>query len=467
MNIRRRFSILYAAVWAGLYLLFTVVLFSSFRYHLGEEVDESLASWSAQVLGTEDDGGESGPADTGAAHGLASRHPDIPETFIVVFTAEGGTLLNQSAFSNQSLEALRRFAAGMGQAGRQQYSRLELDGQRFRVLGKRVADRAESPGHTILLGRSLVHVERTAQGLTVTMLIAWLFAVLVCSTLMWAFVGHTLKPIQAMRIQALNITGSGELSRRVEVQGGKDEFSALAHALNRMLASLQGSDESQRQFLADVSHELRTPLTSVRANLEFMRMAAGAPEADRRAALSDSIAEIDRMAALVNDLLLLARAESPPPQAESKIDLAAIAAEAVTGFRDRRPTPARCFSVEIPDGPACAAGDGKNLRQAIVMLLDNAFKYTAEGGTIALRLDREDRQILLSIEDDGPGIPPEEIGAVFGRFYRATNVREKVPGSGLGLAIVQSIVQRHDGSVELKNRSPHGLSVTLRLPACP
>ncbi len=465
MNIRRRFSTLYAAVWAGLYLLFTVVLFSSFHYHLGEEVDESLASWAAQVLGADE--GQSGPADPGTAHGPVSRRPDMPETFIVVFTEGGGTLLNQSAFSSQSLDTLRRFAAALGPTGRQRYGRLELDGQRFRVLGKSVAGRAGSPGHTILLGRSLVHVERTVQGLTVSLLVAWSFAVLICSALMWIFVGHTLRPIQAMRVQALNITGSGELSRRVADHGGEDEFSALARALNGMLSALQASDESQKQFLADVSHELRTPLTSIRANLEFMRMAAGAPDADRRAALGDSIAEIDRMAALVNDLLLLARAESPPPQADAKIDLAAIAAEAVAGFRGRRPAPQRRFSVDLPAGPACAAGDGRNLRQAIVMLLDNAFKYTPEGGSIALRLRRVDGQILLSVEDEGPGIPPEEIGAVFGRFYRATNVREKVPGSGLGLSIVQSIVHRHGGSVELKNRTPHGLSVTLRLPACP
>ncbi len=460
MNIRRRLSILYAAIWAGLYLLFTAFLFSSFNYHLGEEVDEALVSWSSQIL-------EHGSTDPGAPSKPSSRHPDMPDTFVVVFAEGGGTLLNQSVFSERGIHTLRRFAGSIAEPARERYGRIEIDGQRFRVLGKKVPGQPDTPGHVILLGRSLVHVERTVQGMIVSLIVSWLFAVLACSTLMWLFVGHTLKPIQAMTVQALGITGSGELSRRVEDHGGQDEFSALARALNRMLSSLQISDRSQKQFLADVSHQLRTPLTSIRANLEFIRMAAGASAADRNAALGDSIAEIDRMASLVNDLLLLARAETPPPRTDEKVDLAAIAVEAVAGFRGRRSAPRRNFRVDIPAGPACAAGDGQDLRQAIVMLLDNAFKYTGEGGAIAFRLAQADGHIRISVEDDGPGVPPEEIGLVFGRFYRATNVREKVHGSGLGLSIVQSIVHRHGGSIELENRKPHGLSVTLLLPACP
>lgn len=466
MNIRRRLSILYAVVWAGIYLIFTLVLYSSFKYHLGVEVDQSLAAWSVQIRDSEDVGRRRGAGSPRPPADLSPRFYDMPDSFVVVFDDEGGMLINRSAFSEWKIEVLRRFATDVAQEGRAKYGRIAVGGQWFRILGTRVADRPDARGYTILLGRSLVHVERTQEGLALSLLFAWMLAVLVCSTVMWVFVGQTLRPIHRMTVNALEIAGSGELGRRIEDHGGKDEFSGLARALNRMLTSMQASSESQQQFLADVSHELRTPLTSMRANLQFIRMAAGASEADRAAALRDSIAEADRMAALVNDLLQLARAGALPPRGSAKTDLAVIAAEASAAFRDGRTVSKRQFRLELPEEPACVVGNGKDLRQAIEMLLDNAFKYTPEGGSITLRLAPAGEKIMVTLEDDGPGIPLDEIGSVFDRFYRSSNVREKVPGSGLGLPIVRSIIQHHGGSIELKNREPHGLSVSISLPAC-
>ena len=459
MNIRRRLSILYSVIWAGLYLLFTLALFSSFNYHLREEVDESLASWSARMLGSEI---SPRPEPPGFSHGL-----DLSDTFAVVFTADGRALFDRTAFPDRAVRDLRAFVLGMGPQEEERYGRSEIGGQRFRVLARRAAGGPGTAAETVVFGRSLVHVERTVRGLVVSLLVAWLFAVAVGSTVMWLFVGNTLKPIQAMRLQALAVTGSGDLSGRVEEQGGRDEFSSLARALNRMLSSLQASADSRKQFLADVSHELRSPLTSIRANLEFMRRATGASEEVRGAALADSIAETDRMAALVNDLLVLARVDSLPPRVDGRVDLAAVAADAAAGFRGRGAPPRRRLDLSLPALPACASGDAQELRQALVMLLDNAFKYSAEDGSVALRLERNEGRIRVTVDDDGPGIPPQELGSVFDRFYRASNVRDGKPGSGLGLAIVRSIVQRHGGTIELRNREPHGLSVTILLPACP
>lgn len=460
MKVRKRLALLYTAVLAGLFLLFALGMYASFVYHLRAEVDESLASWSDQILDSDIAGRLLVPKEDRASPDAAAPRYEMPDAFVAAFDRAGAALLDRSAFSPGGLRALG--AAISDPAGGARFRFVELEGRRYRILSKRIVDsRGESA--TLVLGRLLIHVERTARELAKSLAVAWALSVALGSTMMWLLVGQTIRPVNSMTAVALEIAGSNDLQARLQVGRERDEFSELARALNLMLATIAAYDEGQKQFLADASHELRTPLTSLRSNLDYLRAARGAPDDEREAALRDCLAEAERMSGLVNKLLLLARAEAPTAREISRVDVRRLVGEACQRIG---PTGSLRMEADLGDASVEVVGDREELLQAVLLLLENSRKYAGPEGTVRIRVERPDRGwARILVEDDGPGIPEAELDKVLERFYRASNVRARAPGSGLGLAIVKSLVQKHEGRLRLANRSPKGLSVALELPA--
>ncbi len=278
-----------------------------------------------------------------------------------------------------------------------------------------------------------------------------------------------LRPVEVMAGQADKIN-AGDLTERVSPQDPGTEIGRLGAALNGMLARIEdfvaereASQEATRRFFADASHELRTPLASLRANAELYQQGAlprrdQVDEAMRRITL-----EAQRMGGLVDDMLRLARLDQHPGQRCEPIALSVLATECVQ--RARTASPDRTWECDITGGLE-VTGDEELLRRAIDNILGNVAAHTPPGSTATLTASAQDGRVVLTVSDDGPGVPPEQLPRIFDRFYRA-GAPSRRAGSGLGLAIVAAVTAAHDGQATAAGNEPHGLRITLTLPAAP
>ncbi|HTE64024.1 MAG TPA: HAMP domain-containing sensor histidine kinase [Solirubrobacteraceae bacterium] len=221
-----------------------------------------------------------------------------------------------------------------------------------------------------------------------------------------------------------------------------------------VLDRLEGSQAAQRQLVADASHELRTPVTALRTNAELLLEQEDLAPAQRRMLLADVVDQTEELTALVADLIELARGDQPAAEVHD-VRLDALVAEAVE--RARRHAPHIRFSTDLEPVAVDAVGD--RLGRAVNNLLDNAAKYSPDGGDVDVTL----RGGALTVRDYGPGVPADELPHIFDRFFRATNARAQT-GSGLGLAIVKQVAERHGGSVAAVLAPGGGLAVTFTLP---
>jgi signal transduction histidine kinase len=232
--------------------------------------------------------------------------------------------------------------------------------------------------------------------------------------------------------------------------------------IRESLAGQRHSLRRQREFAADASHELRTPLTVVRSSLEHLRRHEDEPVASVGDALADIEAEVEHLTSLVDDLLLLARSDSGAISLERRpLDLGDVAADAASSLA--KPAGAKQVSVLVDPEPAIVDGDAARLRQLILILVDNAIRYSPQGGRVRVAVRREAGSAVLDVEDEGRGVAPEDMPHVFDRFWRASGAPSG--GTGLGLAIAKWIVDRHSGRIEVANREGGGARFRVRLPA--
>ena len=218
----------------------------------------------------------------------------------------------------------------------------------------------------------------------------------------------------------------------------------------------------QREFAADASHELRTPLTVIRSSVEHLERHRDEPVATVGSALEDIDDEVRHMTAIVEDLLLLARSDSGAVALEHvPVDLGDVAADGASAMG--KPATDRGVRVEVDPQPAVVAGDPARLRQLVMILVDNAIRHSPTDGRVGVAVRANGSGASLVVEDDGPGIRPEDMPHVFERFYRAPGAPGG--GTGLGLAIAKWIVDRHGGRIEVANRAEGGARFVVSLPA--
>jgi len=274
----------------------------------------------------------------------------------------------------------------------------------------------------------------------------------------------------ARRVSSLPLsTGTVSLPERVTVTAPQTEAGQVADAFNHMLEHVESalhdrhaSEDRLRHFIADASHELRTPIAVVRSHAEYAQRVGGTtlPEPVSEA-LSRIAAESERMGRLVEDLLLLARLDSGRRLDNMPVDLTRLVLDAVSDARVIGPT--HQWRLELPEHEVEVAGDSHALHQVVANLLSNALTHTPAGTTVAARLTTSGDQAVITVVDDGPGIPAEVLPRVFDRFVRADTARARADGSGLGLAIVTAIVSAHHGTVEVDSR-PGATAFSVTLP---
>ncbi|KWT59497.1 histidine kinase [Streptomyces albus subsp. albus] len=291
--------------------------------------------------------------------------------------------------------------------------------------------------------------EREAVGSVRTaMLIGLPCLLLVVAGVTWLVTRRALHPVEGIRREMAAITASTDLSRRVPEPGSRDEIDRLARTTNETLGALQESVERQRRFVADASHELRSPIASLRTQLE---VGIAHPELlDAPGAVEDAV----RLQNLAADLLLLARLDAGERPADARIDLAALVREEVSQRVGDR------IAVEVGELAGVeVAGSRGQLGRVLGNLLDNAQRHARE--SVRASVAREGEWAVLRVEDDGPGVPPEERERIFERFVRLDDARSRDDGgAGLGLAIARDVAERHGGTLAVRT----GSVFELRLP---
>src|SRR5271156_2104240 len=301
-------------------------------------------------------------------------------------------------------------------------------------------------------------------------------AVLLVLGLAGSWVVHrSLRPLTEVEKTAAAIA-AGELDRRVPERDPRTEVGRLSQALNGMLAQIQRafassessaekartSEERMRRFITAASHELRTPLTTMRGFAELYRQGAAR---DMEMVMSRVESESRRMGLMVEDLLLLARLDAQRPIEQNRVDLLALASDAVHDAR--AVAPKRNIAMEVLDGPGTpeVLGDEPRLRQVLGNLVTNALQHTPESADITVRVGTDAEDAILEVVDEGPGMSQQDALRIFERFYRTDSSRARISGgSGLGLSMVDSLIHAHGGIVTVTTAPGQGCRFYVSLP---
>ncbi|MGO4255375.1 HAMP domain-containing sensor histidine kinase [Marmoricola sp. RAF53] len=321
------------------------------------------------------------------------------------------------------------------------------------------AARAASGVDRIVVGRSTETRDETRAEAAGVLAVAVTLVVLALAVVVWVSVGRALRPVEVMREEASTITAT-HLRRRLAVPAGSDEVPRLARTLNEMLDRIDEGQERQRQFVSDASHELRTPLAVIRQSAEVARAHPDRFDVQRLA--DDVLAESLRLEDLVSTLLLLARVESAAEQPVEDVDVDDLVLAEVT--RARATAPAHVTIDASAVGAGRTRGNPLLLAQVVGNLLSNAVRHARS--EVRVSLAEKDGRVLLRVDDDGNGIPSDQREAVFERFIRLDDARDRdAGGTGLGLAIVRSVVEGAGGDVRAEEAPAGGARLIVRLPA--
>jgi heavy metal sensor kinase len=322
---------------------------------------------------------------------------------------------------------------------------------------------ADNSRYVVEVGVSTARTEETVRQVLLMLAIGLPIAVCVAVAGGFVLVRRALKPVDNLSQKAAAIT-QHSLSERLPVVRTGDELERLSVSLNLMISRLEDAINSSKQFVADASHELRTPLAVLRGELENLAQDAQL-KPQTRETLGSSLEEVDRLAEIVEGLLALSRLDTGEARAEwVRFDLAALVAttaDQMSLLAEDKHITVVCDSSER----VMIEGDQARLKQVVVNLLDNAIKYTPNGGRIKLKIAQEEGNAVLDVADDGIGIPPEALPHVFKRFFRVDGSRSRDQGgAGLGLSIVKSICDAHGARVEVSSTPGQGSRFRIRQP---
>lgn len=330
-------------------------------------------------------------------------------------------------------------------------------------------------GELTTVAIDLSDVKSTTRALVYAQVGIGVAVLLVLGIVGYAVVHRSLKPLAEVEQTAAAIA-SGQLDRRVPERDPRTEVGRLSLALNGMLAQIQRalassessaeqareSEDRMRRFITDASHELRTPLTTIRGFAELYRQGAAR---DVEMLMGRIESESRRMGLLVEDLLLLARLDAQRPLEQHRVDLLALASDAVHDAQSIAPR--RPIRMEVFDGPGTpeVLGDEARLRQVLSNLVANALQHTPETAAVTVRVGTDGDTAVLEVCDEGPGMSDEDAQRVFERFYRADSSRARASGgTGLGLSIVDSLVYAHGGKVAVTTAPGRGCRFRVSLP---
>jgi heavy metal sensor kinase len=376
--------------------------------------------------------------------------------YLAIYTGDGQTLY-QSVFlqSNSLLMAPQGVQKTI-------YTSREIRGKHFRFTFQRLS----SKGRTYVVEAGLPADDAFD---TLRLFRSYLFLFAPLLLLIAAGGGYwmsrrALAPVDALVRTARDVSGTN-LSTRLEKLHTGDELQRLSDTLNEMLDRIEAAFSRITQFTADASHELRTPVSLIRTEAE-LSLRRARTQNEYQDSLRHILLESERTTALIEQLLSLARADSGRETLQLQpVDLSTALQGVAEAWKQVAAIRELGFSVNLPNSDAWVAGDENLLRRLADILLDNAFKYTAAPGSVSLSLEKREHSTAITIQDSGIGIPQDEQGKIFERFYRVDKSRTRAHGgNGLGLSIAQWIVIQHHGSIAVESRPGEGSTFRVELP---
>lgn len=469
LSLRYKLALYYLIILSVVLLVCGIAIYGYISRSLVNTIDESLNYQLQKLeqvakLSTSDSGIEDPNQSPDSANDAEGEVIPIPLQLMQVINSRGEIQTETYAHPQDEvpvdLPSLRRL-----QYDTTHHETLIMpSGELLRVATRRTRGH-DSEDFYVRLGHSLAALQQARKRLLLVFGIAIPLALLLSSFGGLVLANQALSPVDRITKAAEQIA-AGDLSERVTVHRKMDELGRLASTFNYMISRLQAAFERQKQFTSDASHELRTPLAVMRGELEIALRRERTPE-EYQHTLSSNLEEISRLSRLVEDLLMLARADAGRAELRCEpVNLSALCqntTEYISPLAEQRE---QTLTYQLPPQPVTIKADQQRMKQLLLNLLDNAIKYTDHGGTITLSLMTENQQAVLSITDTGRGIPAEDVPHVFERFFRrsAKTADRSASGSGLGLSIVKWIVDAHGGSIDVQSKVGEGTTFTVRLP---
>ncbi len=454
LSVHTRLTLWYAGALLTILVVISALSYSLLAWSLAQDVDRSLLTLAGIVR----------DAPRGDAYDEAEwwlRDLLDPEHQLFQLTGPDGRLRMRSWRLRDDVLPLSAEGRRVVAEGRAAFETVSMHGQRVRTVALPVR-RNDRLVEVVQVGVPLAPTERTLQ--------RWIEALLVLVPLgvgLAAAGGRlmaraALRPVDEMALAARRIDAEA-LARRITVRGTGDELDRLAETLNGMLARLENTFGNMRRFSADAAHELRTPLTALKGTLE-VALRAERSGAEYRAALASALEEVERLVRLAEDLLLLSRSSAGPESPRARVELEGL----VLDVADVGARLAKDHGVSVRVGavaPVAVLGDAGALRRALLNLVENGVKYTPAGGRVEISVAEVGGDVVMAVEDTGPGIDPRDTARIFEPFVRLDAARDRESGgSGLGLAIARSIIVAHRGSLAVERRDPSGSRFTIHLP---
>jgi len=458
LSIGVRLTLWYLAIFAVAQIVFGAGMWFLLRYHLYDLVDDSLESQVEDLTNFL----QAQKKDAS----IAKLQEEVNETYVLEHSgdyldlhAENGELIYRSTF----LEKHPLTLAAPERIGRADFQNRRMEGRHLRFLLQRV----EVNGHvySVAMGAPTEDLVETLGLFRSYLLMVAPLLFLVAAAGGYWLSRRALSPVDELVRTARDISGANLSSRLQKLETG-DELQRLSDTLNEMLARIEAAFQRITQFTADASHELRTPVSLIRTEAELaLRRSRG--EAEYKESLRHILLEAERTTALIEQLLSLARTDSGRETLHmQRVDLSAMLRGVVESWRQVADIRNIQFSASIAATDSFVMGDEDALRRVADILLDNAFKYTAQPGSVGLSLEQRDDRVVMMVKDSGIGIAEEEKDKIFERFYRVDKARSREQGGvGLGLAIAQWIVTQHRGSITVESEPGEGSVFRLEFPA--
>jgi two-component system OmpR family sensor kinase len=469
VSIRLRLTLIYTIILGLTLALFSLlVYFSQSQFFLLSSQDKLInqAALIAEAMQSRSHvGGVSTPDQPPIANVPEKPGPGF-ETYYIQIRDQQGEIIERSA--NLAQVTLPLSAAGLNavQHGEGWLETVVLDNERLLIYSRPVSD-AQEGQKIVQVALSLAPIDE-GRGVMRNVLIV-INSVLIAAAfgIGWILAGITLWPIHRITQTARAIGAKRDFARRVEYTGPNDEIGQLASTFNTMLTKLQAAYmqveqtlEAQRRFVADASHELRTPLTTLRGNIGLLQRKPPISAADQADVLQDMVDETERLMRLVNNLLVLARADAKKPLRSEPVAVQPLLEDVC---RQIQPLNLQRTIVCQSNAASAIKGDADALKQILLALLDNALKHTPINTTITITTTDTVDYVIIRLADNGPGIDPTLLPHIFDRFYRG-NVARTGDGAGLGLAIAKELTEAQQGTITVQSQTGQGSVFTLTFP---
>lgn len=459
MSIRLRLTLLFSAILALTLFVSGAILYitvSRLTYNVRED---SLADQAQTIIGASE---------------FAIDQVRVPEGRITTPRTFAQTR-DRSGVIQDSSENLQDFEIPLSdegltelRRGREWTETAETEAGRVLVFNQPIRDNDTGEVIGIIqVARSIADHDESLGTIRDAIIVGIGVVTLVAFGISWLLAGTALRPINRITQTAQEIGEERDFSQRVDYSGPPDELGRLTTTMNVMLTELQAAFshaertlDAQRRFAADASHELRTPLTTIRGNLELLRHDPPISDVDHVEVVTDIIEECERLIRLVNDLMMLQRADAEWPLSSERVRIKPVIEEICRQARliDPRRT-IECNSI----ADVAIAGSRDALKQVVLILIDNAIKYTPATEQVVISVTTTNQWVLITVRDSGPGIDPDMLPHIFDRFYRGDLARRGT-GVGLGLAIAKALIGGQRGHLEVDTEPGKGTIFTVSLP---